>query len=72
MSHPNIHQQIEEVDRELRMRAGVYPGLIGRGKLRQSEADEQLARLQAVRETLVWCRDNRELITKIKAGSANA
>jgi antibiotic biosynthesis monooxygenase (ABM) superfamily enzyme len=72
MSHPNIHQQIEEVDRELRMRASVYPGLIGRGKLRQSEADEQLARLQAVRETLVWCRDNRELVAKVKAGSANA
>lgn len=67
MSNPrNIHQQIEEVERELRVRAHVYPGLIGRGKLRQRDAEEQTARLRAALETLIWCRDNRALIAAVK------
>lgn len=72
MAGPNIHQQIEEVVRELAMRASVYPGMVARGKLRQVEADEHVRRLEAVRDTLVWCRDNRELIAKVKTAAEAA
>lgn len=63
----NIHQQIDEVERELRMRPGVYQTLVSRGKLRQAEADEHMARMNAVLETLKWCRDNREQLAAFKA-----
>lgn len=60
MSEISINQQIEEVERELAMRKKVYPDMIARRKLRQSEADYFVKRLKAVRETLVWFRDNRD------------
>lgn len=63
----NIHQQIEEVERELRLRPGVYQRLVGRGQLRQAEADEHMARLEAALETLKWCRDNRDLLAAFKS-----
>ena len=72
-SRPNIHQQIEEVQRELRMRGTVYAGLVGRGKMRQSEADEQTLRLTAVLNTLLWCRDHREALAAVEdAAKPNA
>lgn len=66
----NIQQQIDELQRELAMRAGVYPGMISRGKLRQSEADEHNARLRAAIATLTWCRDNREAIAAARKALA--
>ncbi len=47
-----IAQQISEVKRELQLRRHVYPGLVGRGRMRQSEADEHMARLRASLATL--------------------
>lgn len=68
MSAPrNIHQQLDELEREQRMRASLYPGFVSRGKLRQGEADEQTARLDAAVVTLRWCRDNREIIAEAQA-----
>ncbi len=54
-----IEQQISEVQRELALRRNVYPGFVARGKMRQGEADEHIARLEAVLTTLMWLRDNR-------------
>lgn len=54
-----LEQQIAEVGRELGLRRNVYPGMVARGKMRQGEADEHLARLDAAYSTLVWLRDNR-------------
>jgi len=51
MSRP-LQQQISEVAREIALRKNVYPGLVGRGKMRQSEADEHLARIDAALLTL--------------------
>lgn len=71
----NIQQQIDELQRELAMRAGVYPGLISRGKLRHSEAEEHNARLRAAIATLTWCRDNRDTIAaarKLQAQNGGA
>lgn len=50
----SLGQQIDEVDYELRQRNDVYPRLVGRGTLRPSEAEYHVARMQAVRETLLW------------------
>lgn len=60
MSKISINQQIEEVERELAMRAKVYPNMVSRRKLRQSEADFYIQRLQAAKASLEWLRDNRE------------
>jgi hypothetical protein len=51
MTRP-IAQQVSEVERELALRRSVYPGLVGRGKMRQAEADEHMARMEAVLATL--------------------
>jgi ABC-type nitrate/sulfonate/bicarbonate transport system substrate-binding protein len=51
-----IESQIAEVQREIALRGNVYPGLVGRGKMRQAEADLCLKRMRAVLETLKWCQ----------------
>lgn len=63
----SLDQQIAEIDRELRMRDEVYPGLVARRKLRQAEADLHVARLRAVRDTLAWVRENEDTIKRVHA-----
>ena len=41
------------VDRELKMRAKVYPRWVADGKLSQKGADQEVLRLRAVRRTLI-------------------
>ena len=48
----SLSQQIEEVKRELAMRSRVYPGFVGKGKMRASEADFHMDRMRAVLQTL--------------------
>lgn len=60
----NILLQIAEIERELAMRQNVYPGWVGRGKMRQGEADEHMARMRAVLATLIWCRDHRDALSE--------
>jgi hypothetical protein len=48
----SIRAQIEEVKREIDMRRTVYPGQVRRGAMRQGVADEHMARMVAVLETL--------------------
>jgi hypothetical protein len=50
----SLAQQIDEIDRELGERQRVYANLVASRKMRQSIAEFQVARLQAVRATLVW------------------
>jgi hypothetical protein len=47
-----LEQQIDEVAREISLRAAVYPRLVFNGKLAQSHAAEQLARMRAALGTL--------------------
>lgn len=49
----SLAQQLEEVDREIKMREAVYPRQVHAGKLRQSLADYQMGRMKAVRDTLI-------------------
>ncbi len=48
----SLAQQIEEVERELGLRKGVYARAVASGKMRQSVADYHMQRLRAVLETL--------------------
>jgi hypothetical protein len=54
--------QIQEVERELAMRRRVYPNEVSRRRMRESEADEHLLRLECVLETLRWLDANRDRI----------
>lgn len=64
-----IRQQIEEVEREIRMRGDVYPRWVRAGKMRQGEADEHTRRMVAVRDTLRWLLDHEAAI-KAKVSAA--
>lgn len=61
----SIDDQIAEVGREIGLRKNVYPGLIARGKMEQSEADEHQARMTAAYATLQWVRRHREVILQV-------
>jgi hypothetical protein len=52
MAAVSLEQQIECVERELRMRGQVYPRWIAQRKLSQGNADIEMARMQAVLATL--------------------
>lgn len=48
----SIAQQIREAERELAFRISIYPRRIRDGKLRQDQADRQIACQRAIIETL--------------------
>lgn len=48
--------QIACVTRELALRRSVYPRQVSRGRMRQSEAEHEIAVMEAVRATLVGLR----------------
>lgn len=60
----SLAQQLEEVERELSYRAKVYPNLVRRRQLRESQAEYHMQRMEAVAETL------RGLIGQEQAWSA--
>ena len=60
----SLSMQLEEVLYEIGMRQTVYPRLIQRKTLRQSEADFHVERMQAVAKTIEWLIANEQ---KIKA-----
>ena len=47
-----IEQQIMCVQREISMRYRVYPNLVTRGKMKQAEAEHEIACMHAVHDTL--------------------
>ncbi len=57
MKFPLTHQ-IEEIEREIKLRENVYPGLVKKGSMRQSIADFHLGRMKAALATLQWVRDH--------------
>ena len=60
-THP-IAEQIECVERELRFRRHVYARRVADGQMRQTQADREIALMEAVRETLLTIgREQREL-----------
>jgi len=47
-----IAAQIKEVEREIGLRQNVYPALVRQRRMSQAKADEHLARMREVLETL--------------------
>ncbi len=72
MKKVSLSQQIDEVAREILIRAEVYPRQVAQGKLRQSIADYQVERLKAALVTLQWLRDNETDIRAYVAAKATA
>lgn len=58
----SLTQQLDEVRRELDQRQTDYPQLVARGRMRQSVAQYQTQRLEAVRDTLNWLIANERQI----------
>jgi hypothetical protein len=59
MGKISIIGQIQEIDRETALRERVYPREVAAGRMKQGEADMLMERIRAVRETLVFCQNNR-------------
>lgn len=53
-----LQQQIEEVEREIRTRARLYPNWVEKKRLKQETADRKLADLRAAQTTLMWLDAN--------------
>lgn len=53
----SLKRQLECVEREIRYRRHVYPKLVSRGRFSQAKADDEIAVMEAVAETL---RDLRQ------------
>jgi hypothetical protein len=54
-----IDEQIAEVRRELGMRHQVFPRFVDSKRITQAQADERIALLEAVQETLERVRDEQ-------------
>jgi hypothetical protein len=61
-----IHGQIAELRREMALRHSAYPRWVREGRMKQSEADLCLARLDAALATLMWVSANRDLILMVR------
>jgi hypothetical protein len=55
-----IDQQITCIRRELALRLRVYPKWVEAGKMKQAEADKELAYMQAVHDTLTELKKKGE------------
>jgi len=55
-----IEEQIAEVERELKMRTHVYPGLVASDKLKPLQAIKQNEGMMAVLDTLKWVQKNKD------------
>jgi hypothetical protein len=47
-----LHVQIEAARREAQIRRKVYPGWVERGRMKQVDADREIAAMEAIVETL--------------------
>ncbi|BBF92380.1 hypothetical protein [Blastochloris tepida] len=68
----SLDQQIDEIRRELAQRADVYPRMVASGKVRQSVAEFQIARLEAVLATLLWLKANEATVRAAIAAAQSA
>jgi hypothetical protein len=56
----SLRVQIQEVEREIRMRQQTYPGLIARDKMRNGEAVELIEMMESVLATLRWVQQREQ------------
>lgn len=72
MSRVSIVSQILEVERELAMRKQVYARRVSSRAMRQSEADLLIGRMEAVRQTLLFCQEHEADIRAFVAAKRGA
>jgi hypothetical protein len=58
----SLAQQIEEVERELKLREGVYARRVQSRAMRAGEAEFHIKRMRAVLATLTWLQEREALI----------
>lgn len=58
----SLREQAKEAQRELEMRHRVYPGLVKRGKMTETEQAVAIARMRAIRDTLRLFADHEDAI----------
>jgi len=56
----SLRVQIEEVEREIRMRRDVYPRQVSRKRMRHGEAEERIAMMESVLATLQELQKEKE------------
>jgi hypothetical protein len=70
----SLAQQIEEVEREIKLRESAFQSYGRAGKMRSSEVEFHIARMKAVLTTLRWLQANevaiRAAVTKAKDHAA--
>ena len=57
-----LDEQIKAVEREIGMRARVYPAWVRGKRMSQEKADHEIAAMQAVLKTLQQLRDWRQAV----------
>jgi hypothetical protein len=68
----SLNQQIDEVERELEVRRDVYPRMVATHKMRQSIADFQMQRMNAVLRTLRWFQKHEDKIRSLMSDTDKA
>lgn len=59
-SRISLAEQLACAQRELRLRRAVYPRLVQHGKLKPAQAEQEIARMAAIVETLTALIAQRE------------
>jgi len=62
MNRVSITEQIRAVEREIAMRRRVYPAWIRNGRMTQRKADDEIAAMRAVLETLCKVQQSERLL----------
>ena len=58
----SLAQQLQEAEREFAISKSVYPSLVARKKMKESEMKFRLAAKGAIIGTLRWLRDNEAAV----------
>lgn len=58
----SLSRQIDDVAREIATREADYPRQVGRGAMRQGEADYRIESMRGVQATLVFLQRNEQTI----------
>jgi len=57
-----LDMQIAAARRESMLRRRVYPGWVGSGRMKQAEADKEIAAMEAIEATLIELRETGKLV----------
>ena len=60
----SLDAQIACVRRELALRQRVYPRWVAASKMKQAKADEEIAAMQAVHDTLAKLKDAADVVRR--------